>query len=88
MKINIGKWLRRQVFGGEPVTLKTTLELAVEAAGYDSAEELLGALASGKTTGDAVARSVVESARRELVEELARLITRAQSGLEALQRSL
>ena len=27
MKINIGKWLRRQVFGGEPVTINNLYDL-------------------------------------------------------------
>lgn len=88
MKINIGKWLRRQVFGGEPVTLKSTLELAVEAAGYDTAEALLGALATGKTTGDAVARSVQESLRDLLAHELSELIDRAAEQLEELKATL
>ena len=35
MKINIGKWLRRQVFGGKPVTPESTFLLLVNKLGYD-----------------------------------------------------
>ena len=36
MKINIGKWLRRQVFGGKPVTPESTFLLLVNKLGYDT----------------------------------------------------
>ena len=36
MKINVGKWLRRQVFRGEPVTLANFARLAAGKLGYES----------------------------------------------------
>lgn len=43
MKINIGKWLRRQVFGGEPVTINNMYDLVAAIRSDPALRESLAA---------------------------------------------
>lgn len=81
MKINIGKWFRRQVFGGEAVTLGSSLELIANVAGYRNMNEVALALISGSVTGNELAKRLGEHSRGVLLKEL-------KASLETLQEQI
>ena len=63
MKINIGKWLRRQVFGGKPVTAESTFLLLVNKLGYktDDISDAVISIALDLYTGDLTATEIRET---------------------------
>ena len=63
MKINIGKWLRRQVFGGKPVTPESTFLLLVNKLGYDTDDinDAVISIALDLYTGQLTAKEIRET---------------------------
>ena len=63
MKINIGKWLRRQVFGGKPVTPESTFLLLVNKLGYDTdnINDAVISMALDLYTGQLTAKEIRET---------------------------
>ena len=63
MKINIGKWLKRQVFGGAPVTAESTFLLLVNKLGYktDDINDAVISMALDLYTGDLTAKEIRET---------------------------
>lgn len=62
MRINIGKWLRRQVFGGEPVTLRNAGRVVLN---RDRIRDAVERMAEGRAGVDEVV-AAIEAELREL----------------------
>ena len=63
MKINLGKWLKRQVFGGQPVTPESTFLLLVNKLGYDTDDinDAVISIALDLYTGQLTAKEIRET---------------------------
>jgi len=63
MKINVGKWLRRQVFAGKPVTAENTFLLMAGKLGYktDDISEAVLSIAWDLYVGDLTAKELRET---------------------------
>ena len=75
MKINLGKWLRRQVFGGKAVTPESTFLLLVNKLGYDTDDisdaviSIALALYTGQLTGKELRETLDFESQRILLAE-------------------
>lgn len=75
MKINIGKWLRRQVFGGQAVTPENTFLLCANKLGYrtddinDAVISMALDLYTGQLTGKEIRETLDYESQRILLVE-------------------
>lgn len=75
MKINLGKWLKRQVFGGQPVTAESTFLLLAGKLGYktdnitDAAIAMALDLYTGQLTGKEIRETLDYESQRILLVE-------------------
>lgn len=84
MKIDPVKWLRRQAFHGEPVTLENTLKLVLGKLGYSSFEGIVLALMTGETTAAKLKKMLDEQARETLKVELLKSLEKLQEQVAKL----
>lgn len=78
MKINIGKWLKRQVYRGQPVTVGNTIRLVGGVLDYQEQDPGITLLQmaqdaqSGRLTADYLRDKTDEIIREQLAEEAAK----------------
>lgn len=90
MKINIGKWLRRQVFSGEPVTIGNFVSLIGSQLGYSESDTRILLLQIARDVQDGrLTRATLEDKTDAIVrEELRREAGKWADALFELQHAL
>lgn len=90
MKINIGKWLRRQVFSGEPVTIGNFVSLIGGQLGYSESDTriLLLQMARDVQDGRLTRHTIEEKTDAVVREQLRREAGKWADALSELQHAL
>lgn len=90
MKINIGKWLRRQVLGNKPVTIGNTLQEVAHQLGYDGpdwAAQIAMDLATGRVKAADIKARMDAQAQLVLANELRRVWAQLDNAILTLEGS-